>query len=433
MTLTRSQIFIWLNVLILVVPVLVDFFNGLIFFVSGAEVSVGALYRVALLGLTLPFVFLIKNKFVKLWVGGMFFLFCISFVVWNFHADFVELKTELEFLSRIMFPYFLLAYFIYLQENYLMKFDDILKLLNLFGTIVGGFLVFSFVTGIGMKTYDDNSYGVKSFFIAVNDVGLCLLMCFISCMYRMLANFTTYKAIQASLCFLGLLVTGSRTGTAGAAGVMFIFLILPLFYGRGNLNMSQVFKVTMLSIMMIGTIAIVKVAYDYIQEYPYMLEKFESVGEESARAHLEKAAMERITNRPAVMQVFGEGTFAFHKYVEIGNTGGKTYAKGKWVEQDIMDMVGSYGYLVGGMMLGFPVAMFVLLGLKFLINGRRFRDLAMAFLVLIFILHSFTAGHAINSPTVSTAIVVGYFFAVGYKRIHEDEKFMEKQGLWAKF
>jgi hypothetical protein len=427
--LTRSSLFVILNFLILVVPVLVDFFNGLIFFVSGSEVSVGALYRVALLGCTLPFVFLVKNKFVKVWVGGMFFFFCVSFVIWNYYADFIELKTELEFLSRIMFPYFLLAYFVYLQENYLMKFDDIMKWLNLFGFIVGCFLVFSFVTGVGMKTYDDNSYGVKSFFIAVNDVGLCLLLCFASCMYRMLANFTLFKAIQAATCFIGLLVTGSRTGTAGAAVVMIFFLIVPIFYGKGNMNMSQTFKVAMLSIMMAGTGAIIKVAYDYIQEYPYMLEKFESMGEESARAHLEKAAQERIDDRPLILQVFGEGTFAFHKYVEIGNTGGKTYAKGKWVEQDIMDMVGSYGWVVGGMMLGFPVAALAFLGIKFFTNGRRFRDMAMGVILGIFVLHSSSAGHAINSPTVSTAIVVGYFFVVGYKKIHEDEKFMELQGI----
>ncbi|MCB0760358.1 MAG: O-antigen ligase family protein [Flavobacteriales bacterium] len=427
--LTRSNIFILLNFLILVIPVLVDFFNGLVFFVTGAEVSIGALYRVALLGLTLPFVFLVKNKFVKLWIGGMFFLFCVSFVIWNYFADFIELKTELEFLSRIMFPYFLLAYFLYLQENYLLKFDDIVKWLNLFGFIVGCFLVFSFVTGVGMKTYDDNSYGVKSFFIAVNDIGLCLLMCFAASMYRMLADFSAFKAIQAATCFIGLLVTGSRTGTAGAAAVMFFFLVVPIFYGRGNMNMSQVFKVSMLSIMLTGTMAIIKVAYDYIQEYPYMLEKFESMGEESARAHLEKAAQERIDDRPLILRVFGEGTYAFHKYVEIGNTGGKTYAKGKWVEQDIMDMIGSYGWVVGGMMLGFPVGCLVFLGFKFLTAGRKFRDMAFAVMIGLFCLHSFSAGHAINSPTVSTAIVVGYFFVVGYNKIHEDEKFMALAGI----
>jgi hypothetical protein len=427
--LNRSSLFIILNFLILVVPVFVDFFNGLIFFVSGAEVSVGALYRVALLGCTLPFIFLVKNKFIKVWVGGMFFFFCVSFVIWNYYADFIELKTELEYLSRIMLPYFLLAYFVYLQENYLMKFDDIVKWLNLFGFIVGCFLVFSFVTGYGIKTYDDNSYGVKSFFIAVNDVGLCLLLCFAACMYRMLANFTLFKAIQSATCFIGLLVTGSRAGTAGAAVVMIFFLIVPIFYGKGNMNMSKTFKVAMLSIMMVGAVAIIKVAYDYIQEYPYMLEKFESMGEESARAHLEKAAQERIDDRPLILKIFGEGTFAFHKYVEIGNTGGKTYAKGKWVEQDIMDMVGSYGWVVGGMMLGFPAAALVFLGIKFFTNGRRFRDMAMGVILGIFVLHSASAGHAINSPTVSTAIVVGYFFVVGYKKIHEDEKFMELQGI----
>lgn len=429
MRLSKTTIFLTLNVLILIVPVAVDFFNGLIFFLSGSEVSIGSLYRVMLIGLTLPFIILTKNRFIKLWCGTMFLLFLVSFTIWNFTADFVELKTELEFLSRIMFPYFLLAYFLYLQEHYMLRFTDIQKQLNIFGTIIGGMIVFSFITGVGIKTYDDYSYGVKSFFIAVNDVGLCLLICFASCLSRMLQEFTLTRAIQAVLCFLGLLATGSRTGTAGAAAVMIFFLVLPLFYGKNNIKMSSTFKVTMLSVMLIGTGLMVKVAYDYIQEYPYMLEKFESMGEESARAHLENAAMNRINNRPWYMQVFGEGTYAFHKYVEIFNTGGKTYAKGKWVEQDIMDMIGSYGWVVGGMMLGFPVLMLVMIGWKFLTRGRRFRDVAMCTMTGLFIMHAFTAGHAINSPTVSTAIVVCYFYAVGYNKIHEDEAFMESQGI----
>ena len=429
MQLSKTTIFTILNVLILIIPVAVDFFNGLIFYVSGSEVSVGSLYRVMLIGLTLPFIILTKNRFIKIWCSVMFLMFLISFCIWNFTADFVELKTELEFLSRIMFPYFLLAYFLYLQEQYLLKFEDIQKQLNIFGTIIGGMIVFSFITGIGIKTYDDYSYGVKSFFIAVNDVGLCLLICFASCLSRMLAEFTLTRAVQAILCFVGLLATGSRTGTAGAAVVMVFFLVLPMFYGKANIKMSSTFKITMLTVMLSGTALMVKVAYDYIQEYPYMLEKFESMGEESARAHLENAAMNRITNRPVYMQVFGEGTFAFHKYVEIFNTGGKTYAKGKWVEQDIMDMIGSYGYVVGGMMLGFPVLILILIGLKFLTQGRRFRDVAFCTMTGLFVMHAFTAGHAINSPTVATAIVVMYFYGVGYKKIHEDEAFVEAQGI----
>ncbi|NQX91986.1 MAG: O-antigen ligase family protein [Flavobacteriales bacterium] len=270
--LDRRFIFRVMFYLILIVPVSVDLINGLIFFLSGSEVSIGALYRVALMGMTLPFIFLIKNAFVKFWVGGMIFFFFVSFTVWNFHADFIELKTEVEFLSRIMLPYFLLAFFIYVQENYVVDFDQVLSLMNWFGFIIGGCIVFSFITGVGIKTYDDYSYGVKSFFIAVNDIGLCLLLCFTASMYRFLANFTLFKAIQAITCFMGLLATGSRTGTAGASAVLFFFLIVPLFYGRKNVNMAASFKIGMISVMMIGAGVMIKVAYDYIQEYPYMME-----------------------------------------------------------------------------------------------------------------------------------------------------------------
>jgi len=425
----KKRLFQIFTLFILVVPVIVDFFNGFIFYVLGSEVSIGALYRIALLGATLPFVILVSNKPVKIWCSLLFIVFCISWLVWNHNADYIELKTELEFLSRIMFPYFLLSYFLYIQERYVLIFEDVLDTLIWFGAISGGFLIFSFVTGIGIKTYDDLSYGVQSFFLAVNDIGLCLLICFAAAMYRMMSDISLMRGLMVFLCFGGLLATGSRTGSAGAAGVFMIFLFTPMFYGKKNVKMSFSFKWTFLSILFLGILVLIKVGYEIIKEYPYMMAKFETLGEESARAHLEKAALERIENRSPVLQVFGEGTYSFHKYVEIGNTGGRTYAKGKWVEQDIMDFLGSYGYLLGGLLLGFPVFLLIVNGLNFLRNNRNFRDMAICAMLALFIFHAFTAGHALNSPTVSTAIVVAYFYVLGYKKIHQDEKNYEKYRL----
>ncbi len=422
----KVKLFKVLNIFILIIPVIIDFFNGLIFFVAGADISIGAMYRLALMGITLPFVVLVNNKPIKIWCTFLAVSFCVSWLVWNSYADFIDLKSEFEFLARIMFPYFLLAYFLYIQEKYIFTFDYIMGLMVWFGAIGGGFLVFSLITGVGILSYDIYSYGVQSFFIAVNDIGLVLLVSFAAAMYRMMAKISILRVIIAFTIFGGLIATGSRTGSAGAAGVFLIFILAPMFYGKKNVGMSSTFKTTFLSVLFLLLALAIKVGYDVIQEYPYMLQKFEVLGEgESARAHLEKAATERIENRPMLLQVFGEGSFAFHKYVELGVTGGKTYSKGKLVEQDILDFLGSYGLITGLMMLGFPVVMLIINGINFLRNGRKFRDMAICAMLALFIFHSFTAGHALNSPTVSTAIVIAYFYVFGYNKIQADEKFLK--------
>ncbi len=422
----KARLYHILNVFILLVPVIIDFFNGLIFFVLGSEISIGAMYRLALMGITLPFVVLVTNKWIKAWCTLLAVSFCVSWLVWNSHADYIELKSEFEFLARIMFPYFLLAYFLYIQEKYIFTFDYLLGLMVWFGAIGGGFLVFSLITGVGILSYDIYSYGVQSFFIAVNDIGLVLLISFAAAMYRMMAKITLLRVIVAFTIFGGLLATGSRTGSAGAAGVFLVFVLAPIFYGKKNVKMTKSFKMTFLGILMVVLISGLKIGYDIIQKYPYMLQKFEVLGEgESARAHLEKAATERIENRPMLLQVFGEGSFAFHKYVELGVTGGKTYSHGKLVEQDILDFLGSYGLITGFLMLGFPVAMLLINAINFLKNGRQFTDMAVCAMLALFIFHSFTAGHALNSPTVSTAIVVAYFYVFGYKKITKDEHFLK--------
>lgn len=80
-------------------------------------------------------------------------------------------------------------------------------------------------------------------------------------------------------------------------------------------------------------------------------------------------------------------------------------------------------------MLGFPVSMLIINGINFLRNGRKFRDMAICVMLTLFIFHSFTAGHALNSPTVSTAIVVAYFYVFGYKKIKQDEKFIRDNNM----
>lgn len=418
------------NIFLLVVPVVIDFFNGLIFFVAGADISIGAMYRLALMGITLPYVILATNKLIKIWCTLLVVSFCMSWLVWNSYADFIDLKSEFEFLARIMFPYFLLAYFLYIQEKYIFTFDYILGTMVWFGVIGGGLLVFSLITGIGILSYDIYSYGVQSFFIAVNDIGLVLLISFAAAMYRMMAKISLIRVVIAFTIFGGLLATGTRTGSAGAAGVFLVFILAPMFYGKNNVKMSSTFKAVFLGILFFILVGGLKVGYDIIQKYPYMLQKFEVLGEgESARYVLEKAATERIENRPMLLQVFGEGSFAFHKYVELGVTGGKTYSHGKLVEQDILDFLGSYGLITGLLMLGFPVSMLIINGINFLRNGRKFRDMAICVMLTLFIFHSFTAGHALNSPTVSTAIVVAYFYVFGYKKIKQDEKFIRDNNM----
>ncbi|MGD1846222.1 MAG: O-antigen ligase family protein [Salibacteraceae bacterium] len=397
----------WIIALV-VVPVVVDLFIGLVVFAASTYPGIGSGYRRLLLLLGEPFVLLTRRAWLRNYLLLLIAGFVCSGVFWALFAHPFSFLREVEQFSRCLFPVILLAILFYFEDRY--RYPSNRQLLHfgaLFGTIMGSCLVFSGLTGIGISTYGEWSYGVKSFFIAANDIGLALLLTLVVAFYRLLDEFSIARLFSVTVIALGLFFLASRAATLGAVGVFVIYLFASIFYGRRQVRMHPLYKILLITgLLIVGAIGI-KLMADFISKYPYLMAKLESLQEESPRALLESAAEQRLFTREWIFQLFGEGTYSFHKWVETYLNSGKTYTYGKFVEQDLLDFIGGYGWGLGGALLLLPIIVFLKSVYRFF-QSPGLLQLTIALGLFLFLGHSFSAGHALNSPTVSTVIILFY-------------------------
>ena len=90
---------------------------------------------------------------------------------------------------------------------------------------------------------------------------------------------------------------------------------------------------------------------------------------------------------------------------------------GKLVEQDLYDMIGAYGVVLGLIFILVPVSFLVKSTFNF-IYKRTLLNFTILIMMLLFIFQSFLAGHAINSPTVSAVVIIMYFQILYHKQFY---------------
>ena len=109
---------------------------------------------------------------------------------------------------------------------------------------------------------------------------------------------------------------------------------------------------------------------------------------------------------------------SFGKKIAKQYVSSKDYSKyGRFVEHDYYDLVGAYGFLLGIVLIIVPL-FFLLKSFKNLIYKRTLLNFTSFIMMTIFISHAFIAGHALNSPTVSTIIIVVYYHALYHQKFY---------------
>lgn len=310
----------------------------------------------------------------------------------------------------------MLCFFLYVNSKYKLDLLQLMRWQSIFAFLGSLAIIFSFFTGLGTETYDDGvSYGMSSFFIAHNDMGLAMLLSFPMCFYVFLREIN-FKWFFITICiFAALVMMATRTTLLGAFGVFFLYLGCMLVYNIREVRVKVQWRVLMLVfITIIAAIGIYGYVL-YILQYPYLIHKFILLFEEGPRSNLMEAATNRLTQRPLPLSLFGEGVISFSQSIAaffLPEMSGKSAVKA--VEQDLMDMWGVYGWILGTLILLWPLVLLIKQAWTFMVNNSL---LNLTFLVVIalFTIHSYTAGHALGSSIVSTSILLTYFYILKRK------------------
>ena len=398
-------------------PAIIDLINGFISGLLTTESSLGVIYRGCLLIISMPFVFFIKRSDLQ-----FFLLFTISlFIALNFYwgqLDHYSLFREIQQLLRILYPYFLLGMIIYLFKKRTELLQTALSFLSYNGLFSSLAIIFSFLFGFGYETYS-GVYGSTSFFKAQNDISLVILLSNVINLYLYISYKNKKKLVFFGINFLALLMIGTRAGILGTVLTLIFFLIAFAIFSKKEIKRSLIKRGLIISSSLLVFLSVgYYIYFNIFLQYKYLLDKMVLLTSQTPRDSLTTIASDRILERGFLNNIFGEGYLSFAKHIAMQYSSSKDFSQyGKLVEQDLYDMIGAYGVVLGLIFILVPVSFLVKSTFNF-IYKRTLLNFTILIMMLLFIFQSFLAGHAVNSPTVSAVVIIMYFQILYHKEFY---------------
>ncbi|WP_169930374.1 O-antigen ligase family protein [Pseudidiomarina aestuarii] len=397
--LTRQQLAFIAIVLLTYAAVWVDTLFGIFSFLGLGALKVSLLYRLTITVIILVMMFVYQN--ILSWYMK-FMLLGWAFLLWvlTWPAGDLELVTQVNHILRLLYPFGLGLLTYKLLSTFPQFSQRTLAGIGHYGWVVGVFVVFSAFTGLGLESYGEHAFGIKSFYFAGNDTGLAALLalCCLFCVLYYQPSPLRFGAIL--FCLSGLILMGTKAGWAGALLVSFSYLIVFLFFKKTQGSVGVMLK----GATVIGMVAVVAFAASIIvpnyDRISYQIEQFQALAAgQNPRAELIQAADRHFTDYPDQLALIGNGDrfdagVGERYFVTFNNTLGTT--TNKLVEQDWYDLRGHYGM---------PFALFVTLGhVAFLllagwqwITRPRVISFTLLLALSLFMGHAMLAGHAFLS------------------------------------
>jgi hypothetical protein len=404
---------------ILFISVLMDIGYGILDYNGFAFIPISLIFRATIL--IAFFVVLFRQNNFQAWFMKsivVIWLFYMSF--WAVRQGAIPLFHNINTFLRTIYVMCILL----LVSNALVKAhrqgESVTDLLSFsiigYGAIASLSIVFSFITGIGKLTYGGWAFGIKSFFVGGNDIGLAMLMGLIFSWIRFWQ--TGQWRMLGVIMFITFSVSliGSRAAWGGVLGITICFVMAFLLFKKDTSLRTSILKVVIfVCFSTVGTYT-TKLVYDNFDDLAFHVDKVTELMEGvSPRAFLEEAAWDVLDDRDLVDDIMGQGlVFQYKLYAELflknpTPTGGRKHSNAfREVEQDFLDLYGIYGVVLTSVFLLFHFY-FWLLSWRMFWRRRSIEYFGCLMAVTLFLFHGLLAGHALISPQVCT--LVGSIYA----------------------
>ncbi len=387
--------------IIFTLPLLIDTLNGILRGSDGSDDSlIGILFKSIIILYSILVTHSLKSKYIEILLSIGLICFMAQFFLGTFSFSVVT--------SYIKSIYAFFVLYILIKSPWCKEEFTVYKSAIFYGAGASAILLCSYLGGWGYSSYvSDSSFGVKGFFISMNDICLTiLLMNCLSVLYFQKTKSLCYLICMIIMC-LGNVLTGSMAAIFGT------FIIIVFWVFSTFIISYEKYKSTVLEKTVAGIIVFVVIGnggrwvYQSINNDDYLSKKYENAytvfSEVSGRKTLIEASKKVIENRNVLFDIFGQGqqyTNDISKNVGIGNKDG-----GKSAEVDYLDLLGKYGVFVMIFLFYYPIKMTITSMLK-LFKRRTIDYYWLAISSLIFVGHSFYGGHALTSPMSFSYFIV---------------------------
>lgn len=403
-----------LLILIFPVSIIVDLISGFCTVQLKTYIPIGQVFRVIIMA-AIVYLLLKKARPMFIWLTVMpflFFIFAASFwIIFNGFdpGNGFSPGIEIENFSKLLYLFMCITFFIVYREE--IELLDPLKIISSYGFLISAAVIISFITGFGNKSYGSQyGFGSKSYFKAINDLGLTILYCAVVSTIYLMSKFQWKRLLILLTISSGALLLGSRVGLIGIIVWLSIFIGYFVFFFQPRLRrMRRRFRLYKLLIFSTYIICLYNVlAYLFSIFDKYMLYKYTATGLQNARSLLTEPAEIYITNYEWYEAAFGKGLAALYYFVAKAAAPWVEY---RVVEADFHELLGGYG-LLGFVLFISPFFFFLLKAVKRFFSHPDFTLFAILFVTASFLAIAFAAGHCFRNPMV--APVYAYIVSLLY-------------------
>lgn len=380
--------------LVFAFPVVIDTLNGMSKGASGEGIGYwGIIYRGLIILLSLKYVF---NNSYSNYIRP---IFLISFVAIFYHITCQDALVSDEFttLSKVLYFYFILS-LICCNKNFNNNIDILLDASICYGVVASLILMCSYIFRWGYSSYSDDYFGAKGFFIAMNDVGLCIIILNSLSFLMYSKSLKKRYLLYCSIMTLGASVVGSMACTFGTLVVIIAFIFSTFVFKYNDYKSSISAKILVSVLIFLFVSYVVAFVANAILNDAYLSSKYSDIGsnifELSGRSYLIDVGLNVIKqfNLPEIL--FGIGNR--FNYI-VGHELGYSFAKG--VESDPYDLIGYFGYPLTMLLMWLPIK-FLFKSIKNYISKKTITSYWSFVILFLFIGHAIYGGHAYTSPLV---------------------------------
>ena len=401
----------WFLFFIFPLSVLIDLLNGYVQYVMGIRLPLGIIYRSLILFLMLYCVPALRDRWYKGYLLGLLVLLCLSLLFWGMFSD-ISYRVELENIVRVAYILLAIAMFKIIGSH--VSKNVLVRAVADYGFLIAIPICISYLTGWGQYSYGDNyGFGTKSFFVAGNDLTLTLFSSSLFASCALFSHLNCYRSLRLSVILIACVLIGTRTGTVGAVMVFVITVMYYLFVFKDQKWRKALVLVFM--IPLVSCVVYVFGSYVYSSYDEYALSKYEFDNIITARDFLIDGAKKHISEFDGMTCFVGEGAYAL--FSSVAQVSGEGEGQ-RVVEADFYEIIGSYGYLLGGAIM-FPFCFYALGAVNVWLRERNYLVFCMMVLLVSFIIVSFLAGHAIKN--VMFASVYGIAVSLLFNKVEWKE------------
>jgi hypothetical protein len=384
-------------VFIFILSIFVDLYNGYVQGVKNTTTTLQFIYKGIVMAIAIPYLS-INSKYSKIICMLMVFAL-ISLMYWVICGYSTDVQIIMLNLTKIFYPYLILLFImhnkVYIEQKQLINYVIV------YGVIAALSILITMYFGVAVHKYSgDYSFGVKGFFKAGNDIGLIMLMCNCLSCYMFIKTSQVYYLFANLLLTVGGIMLGTVTGVFGSTFILGMLVFNGLMFGKNRkmLKLWQKIYFTLLLILSVPVLYHVIQFIIFIDDY-----------------NIDKFSLDRLLSGGARDWLRDMGI----KILKSNNIGDWMFGTGypSIIELDQYDMLIPYGLLLGGLLLLIPV----IIAIIFVRNYIKYKTSLyfwFSTIMILFLLHGFSAGHAYTNIYAMSIVGVLYFchIKVNYKK-----------------